>query len=128
MAGRRILIGQLARQCRCRAVQLIRLVAQTIFFEFEFAATERVGFDDIDAELKIGRVDPLDDRRCDQHEVFVTSLLATIVFGGELHIENSGAHRAVVYDHTLASQLEKIIHSTNCRAASTTYWRNASLA
>ena len=97
------------------AVELVGQLADPVFLELDQAAAERVGFDDIDAELEIGRMDTLDDVRLHHHQVVVAPLFAAVVLGGELHIENGGAHRAVVDDHAFAGELKKITHAENCR-------------
>jgi hypothetical protein len=43
-------------------------------------------------------VDFLDDAGFDHGEVVVVALLPGVVLGGEIHVENGGAHGAVVND------------------------------
>src|SRR5680860_710987 len=55
-------------------------------------------------------MDLLDHGRLDDREVVVEPLLAAVVFGRELHVEDRGAHRPVVEDGAGADKFEETTH------------------
>ena len=59
-------VGDAAGELGGGAVEFVGAVAEAVFLEFDQAAAEGVGFEDIDAGFEEGGVDAFDDGRVDK--------------------------------------------------------------
>ena len=95
------------------AVQLVGLLAETVLLELDQAAAEGVGFEHIARRPRGSEAwMPSMMDGFDEDQVVVAALLAAVVLGGELHVEDGGAHRAVVDDDALGASSRKPVRAS----------------
>jgi hypothetical protein len=100
-------VGDAAGELGGGAVELVGAVAEAVLLELDEGAAEGVGLENVRAGLEEVGVDVFDDGGVDEDEVLVAALLAAVVLGGELSVEDGRAHGAVVDDDALADGIEE---------------------
>ena len=103
-----IAIGYRAGQPGGGHVDFVDLFAQTPFFEAGFGGLEGAGFEHVGASRQKRAVDLANHVGPGYHEVVAAAkcTLAAVVFGGQIKIVDTGAHCAVIDEHTLGQGLE----------------------
>ena len=102
------LVGGLAGQCCCGAVDLVCAVAQFVVVKLEARAGEGVGLQHVGSGGEVGAVNLTNGVGAGDGEDLRTAIVlrAAIVVRREGQVEDLGAHGAVVDEHTAAGFVE----------------------
>ena len=104
----------------CGHIQFMGPLGDAVLTEGNGECAERIGLDDLTADLEVGGVEFADDVRSGDGQQFVAALeiIATEVLGGEAAQLDAGSHAAVEDDDTFAGCIEKAAHGNSLERGS----------